>query len=153
MKMKYVMKEYGIIIFSLLFYGLILSCSKDDEQTIPEEPKTEDQAQNNNQEEEVRYYVKYEIEIKHDRADDTMSIEFTSEKGKEKVSGLAENWSGTYGPVKKGFKASLACSISTIGYRKEIHGRIYVCREIEPFVIKAEGRKDGSLGIYYTIDF
>lgn len=151
--MKYVMKEYGIIIFSLLFYGLILSCSKDDEQTIPEEPKTEDQAQNNNQEEEVRYYVKYEIEIKHDRADDTMSIEFTSEKGKEKVSGLAENWSGTYGPVKKGFKASLACSISTIGYRKEIHGRIYVCREIEPFVIKAEGRKDGSLGIYYTIDF
>ena len=147
------MKEYGIIIFSLLFYGLILSCSKDDEQTIPEEPKTEDQAQNNNQEEEVRYYVKYEIEIKHDRADDTMSIEFTSEKGKEKVSGLAENWSGTYGPVKKGFKASLACSISTIGYRKEIHGRIYVCREIEPFVIKAEGRKDGSLGIYYTIDF
>ncbi len=148
------MKEYGIIIFSLLFYGLILSCSKDDEQTILEEPKTEDQAQNNNQkEEEVRYYVKYEIEIKHDRADDTMSIEFTSEKGKEKVSGLAENWSGTYGPVKKGFKASLACSISTIGYRKEIHGRIYVCREIEPFVIKAESRKDGSLGIYYTIDF
>lgn len=148
------MKEFGITILSLIFFCLILSCSKDDEQTISEKPKTEDQTQNDNQkEEEARYYVKYEIEIKHDRKDDTMSIEFTTDKGKEKVSGLAENWSGTYGPVKKGFKASLSCSLKTIAYRKELHGRIYVCREKEPFVIKAEDRKDGSLWIYYTIDF
>ena len=53
------------------------------------------------------------------------------------------SWNETYGPVPKGFQASIKVS----GYCEKTY--IYVCRGEEPFVIKAEGKSSAS----YTIDF
>ena len=135
------MKSILLSIFSILFYS---SCSSDDNDigTPQESP---------------RYYVKYEVSFHTQYLNTKRTISYTDEKGRQ--TNNIEDWSrdvkweGTYGPVDKDFVASLSCSINDYG---DIHGKIYVSREKEPFVIKAEGsnlKNSKELSLTYKIDF
>ena len=58
----------------------------------------------------------------------------------------------TYGPVSKDFVAQLECSVNNYNYSQTFHARIYICRDKEPFVIKAED-EDKTISLKYAIDF
>ena len=133
-------------IVPFLFLTTILSltsCSSSEDSEIPQE--------------EARYYVKYEVSFKTQHTNTTKDIKFTTEKGIEKISFTEKtktlSWEGTYGPVNKDFIASISCNVPSYSYSSEIHARIYLSREKEPFVIKAEGTEEYSLGLQTKIDF
>ncbi|MCR5714768.1 MAG: hypothetical protein K6F98_07580 [Bacteroidales bacterium] len=132
---------------SLLFFlitivsaQMLTSCSDDDDDS-------------------ARYYVKYEVTIQTQHVNPDRTISYTDEKGNQTFVNSEWiklwEWEGTYGPVNKNFVASLDCS--TAKYDDTvIHARIYVSREKEPFVIKAEGTNtlnSKSLSLTYKIDF
>lgn len=140
----------------LLFFGVALllmfaSCSKDEDDLsqLPDNSSTE--------QEEVRYYVKYEVNNSFPLSVycDRKIVVATDEGEKSFVWNNSKTtnvkWESTYGPVGKGFQTDLrsTCS-SSLG---TIHARIYVCREKEPFVIKAEGSHSQSVSLQYKIDF
>lgn len=138
-----------------IFIGLLLllaftSCSKDDDQTSSKDPYSE---QNNSTKEDTRYYVKYEVTYSTYHVNESRVVKFETEKGMETISlnqqSKTVSWEGTYGPVKKHFVASLDCDTPGYDWDSQIHARIYVCREKEPFVIKAEGEKSHSLLLQY----
>jgi len=140
-----------------IFIGLLLllaftSCSKDDDQTSSKDPYSE---QNNSTKEDTRYYVKYEVTYSTYHVNESRVVKFETEKGMETISlnqqSKTVSWEGTYGPVKEHFVAYIECD--TPDYSSTIHARIYVCREKEPFVIKAEGENNKSLYLRYEIDF
>ena len=138
------MKNVSLFGFITLILNLVsfTSCSSDNES----EPL-----------EEARYYVKYEVEFKTQHTNTEKNISFTTDKGSEKIS-FTEwtktlSWEGTYGPVSKDFIASIDCSVPSYSYSSEIHARIYLCREKEPFVIKAEGKGKYILSLQSKIDF
>lgn len=138
------MKQF-IIIGTLLLLAFT-SCSKSDDKEEIVEPK-----------EPARYYVKYEVTFNTQHINAKRTISFTTESGTKTIDleTQAKNvsWEGTYGPVGEKFVASLDCDTPGYQYRSTIHARIYVCREKEPFVIKAEGEKEASLSLQYKIDF
>lgn len=136
---------------------LFNSCSKDDDNDVVEVIKyVEKDQQTNNQVEDTRYYVKYEVTCTTSKLAVERAYTFTTEKGEQIVKSTnsvqTTTWEGTYGPVKKGFTTSLKCQVQT-EYGSSCHARIYVCREKEPFVIKAEGTGVTSLSLSYQIDF
>lgn len=106
-------------------------------------------------EESARYYVKYEVNVQNGWSSKTThTISFTSEDGPasivHEVKGFGSiKWEGTYGPLQKGDKVSL----SARNHQMDYHGRIYISREKEPFVIKAEGTGAETLNLQATIDF
>lgn len=106
-------------------------------------------------EDSARYYVKYEVNSKYGyRVTANQTITFTTEKGSDTYSQESNattsfEWEGTYGPFKKGDNVSLSVTNTVMN----IHGRIYISREKEPFVIKAEGNESKTLNLKATIDF
>ena len=106
-------------------------------------------------EESARYYVKYEVNVQNCwSSKTTYTITFTSEDGPasivHEVKGFGSiKWEGTYGPFQKGDKVSLSAK----NHQMDYHGRIYISREKEPFVIKAEGTGAETLKLQATIDF
>mgnify|MGYP003466296915 FL=1 len=106
--------------------------------------------------EDVRYYVKYELEAYTYHKNVPKKITFITDKGKETIElndAKTHNWEGTYGPVSKGFEAQIIGELTRdYNYEREFHARIYVWREKEPFVIKAEGTGT-SVNLTYEIDF
>lgn len=144
-------KNLLLFFVTFMFSFAFVSCSKDNDNEKKEPIATEEPVAI---EEPARYYVKYEVSFtSHDRYP-TGVVKITTEKGTQKINLEQETktvtWEGTYGPVDKGFKASLECSTL---YSNSIHGRIYACREKEPFVIKAEGERSSPLLLDYSIDF
>lgn len=140
-----------LLILSLIFISAftlmtLTSCSKDD-------------GDSNFSVEDVRYYVKYEVSFQTEFRNTVRHVAYTDEKGRHTLTfselGKEMEWNGTYGPVDKNFVASLNCS--TEGNNIDvIHARIYVSREKEPFVIKAEGNNAANhkpLSLSYAIDF
>ena len=105
--------------------------------------------------ESARYYVKYEVNAQNGWSSKTThTITFTSEDGSasivHEVKGFGSiKWEGTYGPFQKGDKVSLSAK----NHQMDYHGRIYISREKEPFVIKAEGTGAEALNLQATIDF
>ena len=143
----------------ILLSSVLLSCSKDDdEQVITPTTNTEQGNNSSSKEESARYYVKYQVnfETYHMKVD--CVIKFATEKGIQTIT-LNQNtrnpsWEGTYGPVDKHFAASLECSVPNYTYGYSIHAKINVCREKEPFVIKAENESSKKpLSLKYYIDF
>ncbi len=144
------------------FYLLLIlclslsSCSKDDDLPITI-PMTEEGNNDNDKEEAVRYYVKYEVSFSTQHINASRLIQFTNENGEQSISLTNQiynvSWEGVYGPIEKSFETSLNCSTPNYEYSSNIHARIYVCREEEPFVIKAEGNGTHSLSLHYKIDF
>lgn len=135
-----------LILATFMFSFAFVSCSKDSDKEEPvviEEP--------------ARYYVKYEVTFETAHINPTRVLKFATEKGIQTINleqkTKTVTWEGTYGPIEKGFKTSLDCSTPNYAYSSVIHGRIYVCREKEPFVIKAEDEGDHSLLLNYSIDF
>ena len=133
----------------ILFFGAALllmfaSCSKDDDPAA--------------------YYVKYEVTFKTQKTGIRVEAYFNTEKSVETMISQTQSnnffWEGTYGPVEKGFLTNLACSTieeDMYGrmkvYEGEIQARIYVSRDKEPFVIKADQIGVGSVSLNYKIDF
>ena len=128
---------------------MFASCSTENE---PESLQIQEQPT-----EKTRYYVKYEVTFSTQHTNTTKNISFTTEKGTETVSFTewtkTKSWEGTYGPVDKEFKASISCVVPNYTYDSEIHARIYLSRDKEPFVIKAEGNGKYSLALQTKIDF
>ena len=135
------MKKSLLFLFFLPF--VVCGCSSDEEDT----------KQNV---EEHSYYVKYELEAFARSGLGTekfaLTYSFTTDKGikKETTSESASHkWEATYGPFKKGAKVILDVSSA-----QHNHARIYVSRDKEPFVIKAESDVEYSpISLQYTIDY
>ena len=133
----------------LLFFGatlllMFVSCSKDDD--VPEVPV-----------EPVRYYVKYEVTFNTQHINAPRHINFTNENGSQTISLTNEAktviWDRTYGPVDKNFVASLDCNVENYQYSSNIHAKISISRDQEPFVLKAERSGTRSVTLQYKIDF
>ena len=103
------------------------------------------------------YYVKYEVKDltslhlfrgNHGRK----VIMFTTENGLKSISREPhQNWEATYGPFKKGTTVKLICPS---GDWTALSARIYVSRDKEPPIIKAEQFETQNPPILsYTIDF
>ena len=102
------------------------------------------------------YYVKYEAQIASIHTGGTAKYVVSTENGSTSITSRSKTWTETFGPVKKGFTASI--SGETSGYGGTLTLNIYVCRGEEPFVIKAQqvfNSADFSVSgaISYTIDF
>lgn len=155
------LKFYGLIIFSLI---MLASCGDDgDEPDNPQENATEntteDSSETNTESdtEKVRYYVKYEVEMKTRWQNTINSIMYVSDKGAQKleVEGTT-NWTATYGPLNYGAAVSLKIhreNTKDYEYGGYNHARIYVSRNQEPFVVKAESSGANDLSLSYKIDF
>lgn len=102
--------------------------------------------------EEARYYVKYtgETSTLH-MVETTYTVGTDTGVDTYKTSGFSSDYSVTIGPVKKGFRAEISCSIvgeSEYGVKSQ-RVTIEVSRDSEPFAQKATGTSQAS----YTIDY
>lgn len=155
MKHNQVFNPIFIVSFLLI---TLFSCSNDEkeEKVTPPDPVQQEQTQGTptqTPEEQARYYVRYEVQFTTQHNNANRVIKYTNEKGEQTIK--LENdftWEGTYGPVDKGFVAKLSGRCPNYSYSASIHGRIYVCREREPFVIKAEDTSR-EINLRYAIDF
>lgn len=145
---KEIMNKYLWITSTLFLLFLICSCSNDEHTTPQEEEKEE-------KKEDTRYYVKYEITSNTQHINAIKTITFSTDKGTKTIEltgSKNSEWEATYGPVSKDFVAHLECSVNNYSYSRNFHARIYISRDKEPFVIKAED--DGkTISLKSTIDF
>lgn len=96
---------------------------------------------------DVRYYVKYEVSVSSVHIGD-LYVDAKTEKGTQSFKTSSKVFSETFGPVSKGFAASVTAH-TDYSVTGGIHSSIYVCRGEEPFVLKATG----SSAVDYVIDF
>ncbi len=131
------MKRFlSILIVSCGVIAGLSSCLEDDDfplQNNSNKPNTE----------QSYYYVKYEASVSAPYRLERVYV--TTDKGSASYNGVWGSWSGTYGPVSKGFKAQ----ITTSSYISTTKTKISVSKNDGPFAIKATG----STGASYTIDF
>ena len=94
------------------------------------------------------YYVKYEVSApsSHFYGGGTMTLNLNTESGMQNITNSNSMYSGTFGPVSKGFEASISASVN---YPSNIRTSIYVSKGQEPFVLKASGTSSAQ----YVIDF
>ena len=102
--------------------------------------------------EEGRYYVKYtgETSTVH-MVETTYTVATDTGVDTYKTSGFGSDYSVTVGPVKKGFRAEISCSIvgeSEYGVKSQ-RVTIEVSRDGEPFAQKATGTARAS----YVVDY
>ncbi len=116
------MKKHLVLLVALVATLIMASCSK----------------------EEANYYVKYEASAYTPHAS-TIYISVNTENGVQSIQAPGNTFSETFGPVQKGFKASISASVS-VGTTST---SIYVSRGEEPFVLKATGGETAE----YVIDF
>ena len=134
---------------SLLYITFIASCSKDegndDVKDDVEDNKTTKQPQ-----EVDNYYVQYEVLTEKLVYICDKYITYKDvDQGKEITT--SQEWSGTYGPFKKGDKVYLR--VSSPNARNNTNARISVSKNEEPFTIKAETIESPSINLEYTIAF
>ena len=115
-------------LFTILFLGiatlLLVSCTKD----------------------KGNYYVKYDVTISSVYMG-TMTVDVNTENGLQSFQTSSKTFSETFGPVNKGFKASVQTSYSH--HAGSLNSCIYVCKGEAPFVLKATGTSSAE----YIIDF
>lgn len=102
--------------------------------------------------EDARYYVKYtgETSTLH-MVETTYTVATDTGVDTYKTSGFGSDYSVTIGPVKKGFRAEISCSIvgeSEYGVKSQ-RVTIEVSRDGEPFAQKATGTARAS----YVVDY
>lgn len=126
------LKIWSMMFLAMMMISFISSCSKDDDKS------SED------------YYVKYDLTLISRHINDKRSVTVKTEKGSETInlpnSNQSSSWEGTYGPVKKGFVASISCRSSSL---KEAHVRISVAKGSEPFAVKSNGSTSAKFTINY----
>lgn len=136
---------------SFIFMGLLTlsSCGNGDDE--PEQSKTE------NDLEATRYYVKYETYVKSGYKNIIYTTTFTSDKGLQTFeSEGSTEWTATYGPLTYGSVVSLKINRDSkyaYSYGDYNQARIYVSKNQEPFVIKAEDSGGKNINLLYQIDF
>lgn len=127
------MKWISFIVVSVLV--VLCSCTKYEVDKDSNSGNTGGNTGNNSNTD--NYYVKYSVSAYRGAS---YSVSFMTENGyaTERTTG---GYSRTCGPVHKGFRASISST----------HGLvyIYVCKNTEPFVLKASGTSSAS----YTINF
>ena len=137
------LKCISTILLASIAIVYLESCSKDD-----------DNRTSSNENKRDAYYVRYEAHSNSGyKVNNTFSVTYTSDLGlqmynRESV-GYGNSWEGTYGPFRKGDGISLHIMCSS----GDVNGRIYVSRNEEPFVVKAEGKNRGSITLEYIIDY
>ncbi|MBP5364953.1 MAG: hypothetical protein J6Y82_03410 [Bacteroidales bacterium] len=136
------MKTKSITFFLLAFASLlsitfIASCSNDDDED--DKPTKVD-----------NYYVKYEVQTEKRVYICDKNITYKDVDEGKKIA-TRQDWSGTYGPFKKGDNVYLRVSINNT--LNMMSGRISVSKNHEPFVVRAETIKSNSISLEYTIDF
>lgn len=134
---------------SLLYITFIASCSKDegndDVKDDVEDNKTTEQPQ-----EVDNYYVQYEVLTEKLVYICDKYITYKDvDQGKEITT--SQEWSGTYGPFKKGDKVYLRVRINNS--LNMMSARLSVSKNQEPFAVKAETIKSNSISLEYTIAF
>ena len=141
------MKRVIYIILAVTLTICFTSCTKDEEEN-KDDVENMKSPETSAPQEEVRYYVKYEVRWSANQIVKRY-ITYSTEKGKETAEFYQKGleWDGTYGPVKKGFVADISLDAPMVS---NIRIRIYVSRDKEPFVIKAE---TSGTSAKYTIDF
>ena len=97
--------------------------------------------------ETANYYVKYEAQISsvHYGADAKYVV--STESGSTTITTRSKTWTETFGPVKKGFTASISGEAE---YDGTMTLNIYVCRGEEPFVLKAS--QTGEVSYWGTME-
>lgn len=116
------MKQRFLLFIALLCSAFTMSsCSDDDD------------------EETDQYYIKYEACITANTADAKNIVGLTTPTGitYSTIIGSTDTWQATYGPVSKGFEASMTASnFENSSYHTF---RISVSKNGSPFVVKYEG--------------
>ena len=134
---KYILRGIFFTVFSIAFG----SCSEE-EQFVRLPDKEEEK------EEVAEYYVKY-VAKSLNRYISITGVTVATDNGTRtfNYSGNAKySWEQTYGPVKKGFRASITVTGNKIG-----NIEIYCSRGSEPFALKAS--RSGSGSLQYTINY
>lgn len=124
----------------ILFLGLsFTNCSTDDSET----PFSPDQSV-----EKVDYYIKYKVKCAS-RYSYLKGVTVATDKGTSTLEFKNKSsWEQTYGPVTKGFKAS----IKVYGLTSTVE--IHCCRGQEPFALKAiTNGQANDPSLEYTIDY
>ena len=90
--------------------------------------------------------------------EEKLKIEISTEKGIRNFNMVSSNFSEIFGPVEKGFTASINAYLASQSTAKEFTIRIYVCKGNEPFALKAynystENSNSIPLSAIYTIDY
>lgn len=124
----------------MLMFTFVTACSSDDDTYVPTTEPSGDS-----------YYVKYEYKVVEGYINNAhhSNIVIKDVDGEKKIQ-AQRNWEGTYGPFKKGEKVYMKGS-SNCGY--DVSGKISVCKNSEPFSIKAEQTKLRKIDMSYTIDY
>ena len=134
---------------SMLSIFFIASCSKDEDkddvEDVVEEDKTTEQPQVVD-----NYYVKYEVQTEKRVYICDKNITY-KDVDQGKTITTRQEWSGLYGPFKKGDKVYFSVRISNT--LNMMSARISVSKNEEPFAIKAETVNSNSISLEYTIDF
>lgn len=148
------MKSFKYFVIALMISPIFIACGDDEPDTSSKE-NSENQKENQagNQVESSNYYVMYEIEkvqTGDNRVIETI-ITYVSEKGEQNLTlKNVRTWTGTYGPLKNGDNVYLLIDGTDPFQRR---ARIYVSKNKEPFVIKAESYFVYDASLLYTIDF
>ena len=122
-----IMKRFLLSLSFCLCAFILISCEKPNNEEPIAPP-----------EDNASYYVKYE-------ASSTVimqSITVNTDTGKQTFTVRKKTYSETFGPVSKGFDASVNCQAAA-------NVSIYVCKDNGPFALKASGGESAT----YTIDF
>lgn len=109
----------------------------------------------------TNYYVKYEAKITSIYYGAEANYTVSTENGAKTITTDSKSFSETFGPVKKGFTASITGQSEYPQTNSSMVVSIYVCKGEEPFSLKAQDEsKENSIsdsGISasasYTIDF
>ena len=134
---KSILRVILFTVFSISFG----SCGEDEEIfRLPDKEEVK--------EEVAEYYVKY-VANSQNRYFSITGVTVATDKGTQSYnysSSARKTWEQTYGPVKKGFRASITVNGDKIG-----NVEIYCCRGGEPFALKAS--RSGSGSLQYTINY
>ena len=115
------MKKHLVLLLALAATLMMVSCTKD------------------------RYYVKYEASATSIHIG-TMTLNVNTENGSKSFTTSSKLYSETFGPVSKGFQASIKASTN---YGASLTTSIYVSKGEDPFVLKATGGSTSE----YVIDY
>lgn len=118
------MKKHLVLLLALAATLMMASCTK----------------------EKANYYVKYEVTAYGTNHYGTMTLNVNTENGPQTITSSSKVFSETFGPVSKGFEASVSASASFPTYMTT---SLYVSRGEEPFVLKATGTSSAQ----YVIDY
>ena len=106
-----------------------------------------------NDEDTHAYYIKYEVLapiLVYGIGNNTIS--YTNEAGVQNVTTKNVKWEITCGPVKKGFTAELSSHTSVTSNSRKVQIKIFVSRDNEPFVLKANTEDVENASVKYTVN-